>query len=461
MPSKLHAIILAAGLGTRMKSDEPKVLHRVAGRPLLFWPVALARAVGADRVLAVLGHKLEAVRAALDARFPGVEVVRQAEQRGTGDAVRQALPALAGEPDDARALVLYGDVPLLGAGTLEALLATEAALALVTAEPPDPTGYGRIVRHAGGRLARIVEHKDATGAERLIREVNAGIYLISLGFLREAVEQLSPANAQGELYLTDVAARAAGSGVVATVAAPWDEVAGVNDRVDLARMDAVARRRIAERWMRAGVTMAAPETIAIDADVEEIGRDVELGPGVALRGATRIGARVRIDAGCILHDTVVGADARLKPYCVLSDSRVGARAQIGPFAHCRPGTVLDDDVHLGNFVETKKAHLGAGAKANHLSYLGDAEIGPRVNVGAGTITCNYDGLHKNVTVIEEGAFIGSDTQLVAPVTVGKGAYVAAGATITEDVPAGALAICRARQVNKEGYVERKQNKMKP
>jgi bifunctional UDP-N-acetylglucosamine pyrophosphorylase/glucosamine-1-phosphate N-acetyltransferase len=455
----LHVVILAAGLGTRMKSERPKVLHCVAGRPLLFWPVALARSLGAARTIAVLGHKLEEVKAALDARATGVEVVRQERMLGTGDAVRHVLPALAGEPDEARVLILYGDVPLLARATIDALLAAQGAapLALVTAILDDATGYGRIVR-ADGRLVRIVEQKDATPAERAIREMNAGIYVVTLGFLRAGIAELSPQNAQGELYLTDLAARAAAAGDVPSVEAPWTDVSGVNDRVDLARLDAIARRRIAERWMRAGVTIWAPDTVAIDADIDEIGRDVELGAGVALRGRTAVGAGVKIDTGCVLCDTVVGPGAVIKPYSVLTDSRVGARAQIGPFAHCRPGTVLDDDVHLGNFVETKKAHLGPGAKANHLSYLGDAEIGAKVNVGAGTITCNYDGVHKHLTVIEEGAFIGSDTQLVAPVTVGKGAYVGAGATITADVPAGALALTRVPQVNKEGYVERKRKK---
>jgi len=460
----LHVLILAAGLGTRMKSDTPKVLHRVAGRPLVFWPVDLARGLGARRTLAVLGHKLEDVRAALEKRFPGaVEVVRQERQLGTGHAVREALPALAGEPDDARVLVLYGDVPLLTRETIDRLLAAQgdAPLALVTSRLEDPRGYGRIVRDAAGRIERIVEDKDATEEEKLLDEINAGLYVFALGFLRQGIATLSPQNAQGELYLTDLVALAAGAGtVVPSVEAPWDEVSGVNDRVDLARMDEVARRRIAERWMRAGVTMIAPQTIAIDADIEEIGRDVELGVGVALRGATRLGDGVRIDQGCVLTDTIVDEGALLKPYCVLTDSRVGARAQLGPFAHCRPGTVLAEEVHLGNFVETKKARLGRGAKANHLSYLGDAEIGPKVNVGAGTITCNYDGVNKFVTTIEEGAFIGSDTQLIAPVTVGKGAYIAAGTTVTDNVPPGALALTRAPLVIKEDYVEKKRTRQK-
>ena len=455
-------MILAAGLGTRMKSDTPKVLHRVAGRPLVFWPLGLARTLGARRVLVVLGHKLEDVQAQIDARFPGVaQVVRQERQLGTGDAVRQALPALAAEPDAARVLILYGDVPLLPQETCERLVAAQgdAPLALVSTRLPDPTGYGRIVRDGDGRLVRIVEHKDAGPDERRIDEVNAGIYVVSLGFLRREIATLSPQNAQGELYLTDLVARAAGAARVPSIDAAPDDVAGVNDRVDLARMDAVARRRIAEGWMRAGVTLVAPDTVAIDADVAAIGKDVEIGAGVQLRGArTAIETGVRIDTGCVLTDTVVGAGAFLKPYSVATDSRIGARAQIGPFAHCRAGTVLDDDVHLGNFVETKKAHLGKGAKANHLAYLGDAEIGPKVNVGAGTITCNYDGVNKHLTTIEEGAFIGSDSQLVAPVTVGKGAYVGAGTTVYKDVPAGALALTRTPQVNVEGYVERKRDK---
>jgi bifunctional UDP-N-acetylglucosamine pyrophosphorylase/glucosamine-1-phosphate N-acetyltransferase len=460
MAQDLHVLILAAGLGTRMKSDLPKVLHRVAGRPLVLWPVALARGLAARRTVVVLGHRLEDVRAAIEGRFP-VEVVRQERQLGTGHAVKEALPALAGEPDDARVLILYGDVPLLSRETVDALLAAQGAapLALVSAKLEDPSGYGRVIRDGASRIERIVEHKDADAEERLVNEINAGIYVFSLGFLRAGVEALSPQNAQGELYLTDLVARAAAAGtVIPSVEAPWAEVAGVNDRVDLARMDAIARQRVNQRWMRAGVTMVAPETVAIDADIEEIGRDVELGPGVALRGKCSIGDRVTIDAGCILTDTRVDDGALLKPYCVLTESRVGARAQLGPFAHCRPGTVLEEDVHLGNFVETKKTRMGRGAKANHLSYLGDTDVGAKVNVGAGTITCNYDGTTKSRTTIEEGAFIGSDTQLIAPVTVGKGAYVAAGTTVTEDVPPGALAISRVPQVVKEGYVERKRAK---
>ena len=455
-------IILAAGLGTRMKSDTAKVLHRVAGRPLVFWPVEVARSFGARRIVVVLGHQLEAVQAQLDARFGAgaVQVARQERQLGTGDAVRQALPALAGEPDGAGVLILYGDVPLLGRETCARLFEARgrAPLALVGTRPANPHGYGRLVRD-GARLARIVEDKDASPEVRAIGEVNAGIYLVTLGFLRATMASLTTQNAQGELYLTDLVARAAGEGAdVPTVDAPFDEVAGVNDRADLARMEALARARLAAAWMKAGVTMLSPETTVIDADVAAIGRDTELGVGVHLRGATRLGARVKVDAGCVLTDAVVDDDAVLKPYCVLTQARVGARAQVGPFAHCRPGTELGEDVHLGNFVETKKARLGKGSKANHLSYLGDAEIGAKVNVGAGTITCNYDGVHKFVTTIEDGVFVGSDTQLVAPVRVGKGAYIASGTTVTDDVPPGALALSRVKQVNKEGWVEKKRQK---
>ncbi len=452
------AVILAAGLGTRMKSDVVKVLHKVAGRPLVFWPVELARIVGVRRIVAVLGHQLDAVQAALDTRYGkgAIGVAEQREPKGTGHALLQALPALAEEPGAARVLVLSGDVPLLGAATVQRLLACEGPVAVVTMRPGEPRGYGRMVRDEAGRLKRIVEEKDASLELKAIREVNAGIYAFELGFLRVHLGALRTDNAQGELYLTDLIARAAElHGDVATVDAAAEEVAGANDRVDLAALDSAARRLIAERWMREGVTMVAPESVCIDADVSGIGRDSELGPNVALRGRTRIGARVKIDVGCVITDSTIEDGAFVKPYCVVTESRIGARAQVGPFAHCRPGSDLSEDVHMGNFVETKKTRMGAGAKANHLAYLGDAEIGPKVNIGAGTITCNYDGKNKFVTTIEEGAFIGSDTQLVAPVRVGKGAYVGAGTTVVKDVPAGALAVSRTPQQNIEGWAEKK------
>jgi bifunctional UDP-N-acetylglucosamine pyrophosphorylase / glucosamine-1-phosphate N-acetyltransferase len=446
----LHVVILAAGLGKRMQSDLPKVLHRVAGRPLLYWPVALAQEIGAASIVVVLGHGRDAVAAALEARFPrAVTTVLQDPPRGTGDAVRHALAALPDNPD-ARVLILSGDVPLLTRATVDRLLTVDAPLGIVTMRPPSPEGYGRVLRDRD-RVVGVVEHRDATADERAVGEVNAGIYAVRLGFLRQALATLGTDNAQGEIYLTDIVARAPAVGVVD---APFEEVSGINDRVELAQTDATARRQIAERWMRRGVTIIAPETVCIEADVE-LARDVEIGPGVSLRGSTTVGAGAKIDVGCVLTDTVVASGATLRPYSVMTSSTVGARAQIGPFSHLRPGSDLGPDVHLGNFVETKKARLGAGSKANHLAYLGDAEIGERVNVGAGTITCNYDGQAKHTTVIEDGAFIGSDTQLVAPVRVGKGAYVAAGTTVTEDVPDGALVLTRAPLTVKQGYDQKR------
>ena len=456
------AIVLAAGQGTRMKSELPKVLHRVAGRPLVVWSVEIARAAGAEEVVVVLGHKLDDVRKALDGRYgtDALKIVRQERLLGTGDAVRTALGALEGLKDTARVLILSGDVPLVRPETVAALLAARGIMSIVTARPDAPHACGRVVRDEAGRVMKVVEERDASPEVRAIAEINAGIYAVVLGFLRKEIGSLSAKNAQGELYLTDLVERAAAAGEVATVEADPDDVAGVNDRTELARLETIARRRIVERWQLDGVTIVDPASTFIDADVTAIGRDSELGPGVHLRGRTRLGQGVRIDTGCVLSDTEVADGAVLKPYCVFAEAKVGGRAQVGPYSHCRPGTELGEDVHLGNFVETKKTILGRGAKANHLAYLGDAEIGAKVNVGAGTITCNYDGQTKSKTIIEEGAFIGSDTQLVAPVRVGKDAYVGAGTTVTEDVPAGALALTRSPQVNVEGYVERKKNRPK-
>jgi bifunctional UDP-N-acetylglucosamine pyrophosphorylase/glucosamine-1-phosphate N-acetyltransferase len=457
---KLATIILAAGKGTRMKSSRPKVLHAVAGRPMIEYPIELARALGAERIVCVLGHEAEAVRAAIEARFPVGEVsfVVQREQRGTGHAVATAAPALRGF--DGPVLILYGDTPLVGRALIDALVkaSRRKRLGLVTARMADPRGYGRIVREGReggrGRLLRIVEEKDASEDERRIDETNAGIYCVDAKFLAAALRGLRADNAQGELYLTDVAARAAAEGEVVTVEADPLEVMGVNDRVELALAEERMRRRINEALMRDGVTLHDPWSCAIDAGVT-VGRDSEIGPQVALRGATRIGEGARVDAGCVLVDVRVGDGAHLKPYTVASGSEIGAGAEIGPFAHLRPGSELGAHVKIGNFVETKKARLGEGAKASHLSYLGDAEIGAGANIGCGTITCNYDGYTKSRTVIGEGAFIGSDTQLVAPVTVGARAVVGAGTTVTEDVPAGALALSRAPQVAIAGYYEKK------
>ncbi|MCA9676161.1 MAG: bifunctional UDP-N-acetylglucosamine diphosphorylase/glucosamine-1-phosphate N-acetyltransferase GlmU [Myxococcales bacterium] len=460
MSSSPVVLIMAAGLGTRMKSDRVKVLHEVAGRPMIAWAVESARAAGAGRVVAILGHQHEAVKAMLDARFGGgvVDVALQLEQKGTGHAVQCALPALEREPDDRVVVILTGDAPLLEASRIAELVtaceASAAGLALLSTVPHRPMPYGRLVRDGAGTLLKIVEHRDATEEERQIKDTNAGFYAIRLGHLRRDLATLRADNAQGELYLTDLVARAAARGGATAIDAPFDEVTGVNDRVDLAAVDAAARRRIAERWMRDGVSFADPASTYVDADVGPIGRDVWLGPGVALRGATRIGDGARVDVGCVLTDATVAAGAYLKPYSVLTEAAIGERAQIGPFTHCRPGTRIDEDARLGNFVETKKAHLMAGAKANHLAYLGDVSVGTKANIGAGTITCNYDGFAKHQTTIEAGAFIGSDSQLVAPVTVGRDAYVGSGTTVTKDVPRGSLALSRIKQVNIEGWAQR-------
>jgi bifunctional UDP-N-acetylglucosamine pyrophosphorylase / glucosamine-1-phosphate N-acetyltransferase len=456
--SGLAAIVLAAGRGTRMRSARAKVLHELLGRPLGLYPIELARAMGADPVIAVLGHQREAVEAVLLARFGvgAVTVVEQTEQRGTGHAVRLAMPALDGFAGKL-VLVLYGDVPLLRRETLAELVGTArryGCLTVVTTTPPDPTGYGRIIRDQRGHVIGVVEEKDASAEERAVTEVNAGIYCGPADFFRRATAGLGARNAQGEYYLTDIVARAAAEADIGVTAidADFRDVAGINDRRQLAEAEAAMRARINHQLM-AHVTFRDPASTVVELDVE-IGVDVELGRNVALRGRTRIGHGARIGDGVILADTEVGAGAEIRPYTVAAEAVVGAGARVGPFAHLRPGTRLGPDTHLGNFVETKQTTLGRGSKANHLSYLGDATIGERVNVGAGTITCNYNGYEKFRTVIEDGAFIGSDTQLVAPVRVGKGAVVGAGTTVTADVAAGALALSRTPQIEKRGYARK-------
>ena len=443
-----------------MKSDTAKVLHQVAGRPLICWAVETARSAGAERVVAILGHQIEQVKEVLSERYGdgAVDIAHQTEQKGTGHAVMAGLAVIESEPDDRTVIILTGDAPLLAAERVAQLAAaagdSPSGVALLSSVPSVPVPYGRLVRDAAGKLLKIVEDADATPVEKTIDEVNAGFYALKLGQLRADVASLTSDNAQGELYLTDLAQSAAERGGAAVIDAPFSEISGINDRVDLARVEADARRRINERHMLAGVTMTDPDGTFIDADIQEIGRDTVISGGVHLRGKTQVGERVRIDSGCVLTDVEVAEDAWLKPMCVLTESKVGARAQIGPFAHCRPATVIDEEAKVGNFVETKKTHIMAGAKANHLAYLGDASVGARANVGAGTITCNYDGFTKHKTTIEAGAFIGSDSQLVAPVTIGRDAYVGSGTTVTKDVPRNALALARAKQTNVEGWAER-------
>jgi bifunctional UDP-N-acetylglucosamine pyrophosphorylase/glucosamine-1-phosphate N-acetyltransferase len=441
-----------------MKSDTAKVLHAIAGRPMLHWVINAARSAGAARVVAILGHQIEQVKASLEAAFPtGVDTALQAEQRGTGHAVQCALPAVANESDDRIVVILTGDAPLLLPERISQLVtacaASPSGLALLSTVPDRDMPYGRLVRDDSGVLAKIVEHPDATPEQRAIKDTNAGFYAIRLGHLRKDLATLRADNAKGELYLTDLVAQAYARGGAVAIDAPFTEVTGINDRVDLAAVEAAARRRINEHWMRAGVTMIDPASTFIDASVGPLGRDIILGANVALRGKTVLGDKVRIDHGAVLTDATIANDTHVKPYSVIAEAMVGERVEIGPFTHCRPGTRVDEDARLGNFVETKKSHIMAGAKANHLAYLGDASIGQKVNIGAGTITCNYDGINKHKTTIEAGAFIGSDSQLVAPVTVGRDAFVGAGSTITKDVPRGALAISRVKQVNKEGWAD--------
>ena len=465
---------MAAGLGTRMKSDVAKVLHRIAGRPMLHWVINSAQAAGASRVVAILGHQAEAVQASLSgysgsaaatdagarsSANPGlrsaVDTVVQQEQRGTGHAVRCGLEAVTSEPDDRIAVILSGDAPLLRAERIaelvEACAASASGMALLFTVPDRPMPYGRLVRDASGVPVRIVEHADASPQQREIRETNAGFYAIRLGHLRSDIPALRAENAKGELYLTDLVAHAYARGGAIALEAPFEEVSGINDRVDLSIVEAAARRRINQEWMRAGITMIHPETTYIDADVGPLGKDVVLGPHVALRGKTSLGDHVHVDHGSVITDTAIAAGTHVKPYSVVTSSSVGERVEIGPFSHCRPGTQIDQGARLGNFVETKKAHLMAGAKANHLAYLGDASIGQMVNIGAGVITCNYDGVSKHKTTIEAGVFVGSDSQLVAPVTIGRDAFVGAGTTVTKDVPRGALALSRVKQIHKEGW----------
>jgi bifunctional UDP-N-acetylglucosamine pyrophosphorylase/glucosamine-1-phosphate N-acetyltransferase len=452
----LWAVVLAAGLGTRMRSSVIKVLHRLCGRPMLEYPLSLLAPLGVSRSVLVLGHQAQEVEAELRKRgtFPtGGTVAIQAEPRGTADAVRCALPAL--PEGSGRVLILYGDTPLLTAERLKQLIDAAAGrpLALIGTTLEDPRGYGRLIRDTSGRVQRIVEEKDCGPEERRVREVNAGIYVVEQAFLRRALLRVRPSNAQREFYLTDLVAEAAAEGTeVAVIDAPPEEVLGVNDRVDLGTAEGLLRRRFNAQHQRNGVTLRDPATTYIDGDVT-IERDTELGPGVHLRGRCRIGSGCTIDAGCVLTDVEVADAVHVKPYTVAGQSRIGARAQLGPFSHLRPGAELAEEAHVGNFVELKQTRLGRGSKANHLAYLGDSEIGAGVNVGCGTITCNYDGFKKHRTVIEDGVFIGSDTQLVAPVRVGKGAILAAGTTVTRDVPAGSLTLSRVPQIDKPGYAD--------
>jgi bifunctional UDP-N-acetylglucosamine pyrophosphorylase/glucosamine-1-phosphate N-acetyltransferase len=455
--SPVHAVILAAGKGTRMKSLAPKVLHPVSGRALIDWVLETAFALSPASVTMIVGHEAARIREHVAARRSSVRFAVQDPQLGTGHALLQAEPLLAGE--EGTVILLSGDVPMLQAATLRTLLethrATNAAATVVTAVVPHPYGYGRIVR-TQGRIARIVEERDASPAQRKIAEINSGIFAFDLMPLFSTLKNLGTANAQGEYYLTDlVAAYRRKRRVVATITVERaDEVRGINSRSELAEVSRMVRQQKNEELMAAGVTLIDPATSYIDAGVE-IGADTVVHPFVIIEGSTRIGAACEIHAGSRIVNSTIGDRSTILNHSVIVESQVGDGCRVGPFAHLRPGAALGEGSRVGNFVELKKTALGAGAKANHLAYLGDSTIGAGANIGAGTITCNYDGVAKHQTTIGAGAFVGSNSTLVAPVTIGDGAYVAAGSAITEDVPADALGIGRARQVLKPEWAKKR------
>jgi bifunctional UDP-N-acetylglucosamine pyrophosphorylase/glucosamine-1-phosphate N-acetyltransferase len=452
----LHVVVLAAGKGTRMKSALPKVLHTVGGHPLIEYVLRSASHLRATSTSIVVGHAAESVRARLSAR-PELRFVVQDPQLGTAHALMQTERLLSGA--SGTLLMLSGDVPLLSAASLSRLIevhhTANAAMTVLSAVVDEPHGYGRIVR-SDGQVTKIVEERDASPDERAIREINASVYAFALEPLFEALRSVASQNAQGEYYLTDLVAiyrrqqRVIGS---LRLNDPT-EITGINSRVELAEVGGIVREKKNAELMAAGVTLVDPASAYIDADVE-IGPDTVIHPNVYLEGRTRIGSGCEIHAGARIVDSEIGDRATILNYTIIRNSSVAAMAQLGPFAHLRPGSAVGENAHIGNFVELKKTALGRGSKASHLTYLGDATIGERVNVGAGTITCNYDGVAKHATIVEDGAFIGSDSQLVAPVRIGKDAYVAAGSSIVEDVPPGSLGIARGRQSNIEGWVERK------
>ena len=450
--------IMAAGKGTRLKSQLPKVLHEVGGKPLLEHVIrAAVRIVPAKDVYAIIGHEADRVRTAM--AHTGVNYVLQAEQRGTGHALMVAREALTGYD---HVIVLSGDAPMITPETIGRLrnfhLEEEAAMTLLSADLENPTGYGRVLRKGprSAEVKAVVEEKAASPTQKKIREINSGFYVFSVKELYGNIGELSTANPHHEYYLTDMAEvlRKARGRVVAWKTAEASEVLGGNTRAELADIDEKMRLAKCRQLMAEGVTVFYPATCVIDADVE-IAADAVIEPFVQLLGKTRIGTASRIRSYCVIRDCEIGDGVLVRSGCVMEDSRIGPGAVMGPYSHLRPGSEIGEGAHVGNFVETKKIKLGKGSKANHLTYLGDAEIGAGVNIGAGTITCNYDGAHKHTTVIEDGVFIGSDTTLVAPVRVGKGSYVGAASCITEDVPEDALAVGRARQVVKEGWARQK------
>jgi bifunctional UDP-N-acetylglucosamine pyrophosphorylase/glucosamine-1-phosphate N-acetyltransferase len=455
----LHIVVLAAGKGTRMKSALPKVLHRVAGVPMIDYVLSAAAQLSPKSITVVVGHQAQTLTSAL-VGYSNLTFVVQEPQLGTGDALRRTEGAL--RSATGTLVLLSGDVPLLRGETLKTLVdhhrATHARATVLTAIVDEPRGYGRIVR-SGEQIARIVEEKDATPTEREVREINSGIYAFALEGLFDAVKQLGADNAQQEYYLPDLVHIFRQRGLrVETVAAPDSrEIQGINSRSELARLGRIVRDAKTAELMAAGVTVDDPSTTYVDSDVT-VGADTILHPCVFLEGHTSIGQGCEIHSGVRIVNSRIGDRVTIVNHCVINESVVGDGANVGPFTHLRKDVIIGPEARVGNFVEMKNTSLGAGSKSSHLSYLGDAEIGAQVNIGAGTITCNYDGVSKHKTTIEDGAFIGSDTQLIAPVTVGKGAYVGTGTTIREDVPPGALAVSAGKQRNLEGWVEQKRKK---
>ncbi|MDD2699663.1 MAG: bifunctional UDP-N-acetylglucosamine diphosphorylase/glucosamine-1-phosphate N-acetyltransferase GlmU [Sideroxydans sp.] len=443
----LNIVILAAGKGTRMYSDKPKVLHTLAGKPLVQHVLDCAVSLNPQQICTVYGHGGEAVPQALQQY--SADFVMQEPQLGTGHAVQQAMPYL---QDESRTLVLYGDVPLIQHSTLHQMQKAGEGLVLLTVNLDNPAGYGRIVRNDQGDVMRIVEQKDATEEELLIKEVNTGIMLVPTAKLRTWLGNLSNDNAQGEYYLTDIVAMAVAQGEPVHSVQPaqtW-EVEGINNKVQLANLERIYQKEVASRLLTQGVSLIDPARIDVRGELV-CGRDVEIDIGCVFEGKVSLGDRVKVGAYSIIKDSSIAQDTQIAPYSHFEDSEVGADCRIGPYARLRPGSKLHEHAHVGNFVEIKNSEIGQGSKANHLSYIGDSTVGSRVNIGAGTITCNYDGANKFRTIIEDDAFIGSDTQLVAPVTVGKGATIGAGSTITKNTPPGELTLSRSKQLSIAGW----------
>lgn len=436
----LNIVILAAGKGTRMQSLMPKVLHRLAGKSLLQHVIDKAKALKPSKLLVVYGYGGDAVSSAF--AHESITWVEQKEQLGTGHAVLQAMPHL---DDDGTTLILLGDVPLLDQQSCQALLNKTDMLALLTVSKQNPTGYGRILRNAEGRILAIVEHKDATEQQRAIAEVNTGIMAVNNTKLRAWLSRLNNENAQGEYYLTDIVAMAVKDGLKVDAEITHDEpsVEGVNSKADLAGLERTYQARLATSLMQAGATLADPLRIDVRGALH-IGRDVEIDVGCVFEGNVTLADRVKIGPYCVIKDSSIGQGTTIAAFTHIDQAKVEADCKLGPYARLRPGAQIADSAHIGNFVEIKNSQVGEGSKVNHLSYVGDAKIGKNVNIGAGTITCNYDGVNKYQTVIEDDVFIGSDTQLVAPVVVGEGATIAAGSTITKNAPAGQLTFCRAK-----------------